>query len=73
MADTAHAYVPIGRLPTAADYAGAYVFFATRGDAGPATGAILNHDGGLGVRGFGQTRGGDHLKARFVAPESAAL
>jgi cis-2,3-dihydrobiphenyl-2,3-diol dehydrogenase len=68
MGETAHAYVPIGRLPTAADYAGAYAFFATRGDAGPATGAILNHDGGLGVRGFGQTRGGDHLKARFAAP-----
>jgi cis-2,3-dihydrobiphenyl-2,3-diol dehydrogenase len=71
MAETAHAYVPIGRLPTAADYAGAYVFFATRSDAGPATGAILNHDGGLGVRGFGQTRGGDDLKARFAAPASA--
>ena len=55
-------FVPIGRLPTPAEYAGAYVFFASRQDNVPATGTILNHDGGFGVRGLGPTpRGGDRL------------
>lgn len=44
--------LPIGRLPDAEEYTGAYVFFATRGDSAPATGALLNYDGGMGVRGL---------------------
>jgi cis-2,3-dihydrobiphenyl-2,3-diol dehydrogenase len=66
MPASAHLYVPIGRLPTAAEYAGAYVMFASRSDGAPATGAVLNHDGGLGVRGLGKTSGGGDLKARFA-------
>lgn len=59
-------FVPIGHLPSPAEYAGAYVFFACREDNGPATGAILNHDGGLTVRGLGAVpRGGDDLADRF--------
>jgi cis-2,3-dihydrobiphenyl-2,3-diol dehydrogenase len=68
MPKTAELYVPIGRLPTAREYTGAYVFFATRGDTVPATGAVLNYDGGLGVRGFAGPAGGRGLKARFATP-----
>jgi cis-2,3-dihydrobiphenyl-2,3-diol dehydrogenase len=66
MPETADRYVPIGRLPTAREYTGAYVFFATRGDTVPATGAVLNYDGGLGVRGFAGPSGGRGLKERFA-------
>ncbi len=59
-------FVPIGRMPTPAEYAGAYVFFASREDNVPATGAILNHDGGFGVRGIGAVpRAGDDLLDRL--------
>jgi cis-2,3-dihydrobiphenyl-2,3-diol dehydrogenase len=66
LGESAHRFVPIGRLPTAGEYAGAYVLFASRTDGAPATGAVLNHDGGLGVRGFGRTSGGGNLKERFA-------
>jgi len=62
--------VPTGTLPTAKDYAAAYVFFASREDNVPATGSILNYDGGFGVRGLRQTRGGDDLLARMAAPKA---
>jgi cis-2,3-dihydrobiphenyl-2,3-diol dehydrogenase len=66
LADTAASYVPIGRLPTAAEYTGAYVFFATRGDTVPSTGSVLNYDGGLGVRGFSGPSAGGGLARRFA-------
>jgi cis-2,3-dihydrobiphenyl-2,3-diol dehydrogenase len=66
LAKSAGAYVPIGRLPTAAEYTGAYVFFATRGDTVPSTGSILNYDGGLGVRGFSGPSAGAGLAERFA-------
>jgi NAD(P)-dependent dehydrogenase (short-subunit alcohol dehydrogenase family) len=66
MGDTAHNYVPIGRLPTPEEYASAYVMFASRLDGAAATGSVLNYDGGLGVRGFGRTSGGRGLKERFA-------
>jgi hypothetical protein len=53
--------VPIGHLPTPADYTGAYVFFASREDNVPATGTVLRHDGGLAVQGFIDSRGGAGL------------
>lgn len=53
--------LPIGRLPDAEEYTGAYVFFATRGDSAPATGALLNYDGGMGVRGLFSAVGGKDL------------
>jgi NAD(P)-dependent dehydrogenase (short-subunit alcohol dehydrogenase family) len=66
MAQRAPGFVPIGRMPTPAEYAGAYVFFASREDNVPATGAVLNHDGGFGIRGLGPTpRGGDDLLTRL--------
>ena len=66
MAARADGFVPIGQMPTPAEYAGAYVFFACREDNVPATGAVLNHDGGFGVRGLGATlRGGDDLREKL--------
>jgi NAD(P)-dependent dehydrogenase (short-subunit alcohol dehydrogenase family) len=62
MAKGAGGFVPIGKMPTPDEYAGAYVFFASRQDNIPSTGAILNHDGGFGIRGLGPVpRGGDNL------------
>jgi cis-2,3-dihydrobiphenyl-2,3-diol dehydrogenase len=71
MGASAHHYVPIGRLPTPEEYSGAYVMFASRADGAPATGAVLNYDGGLGVRGFGRTSGGAGLKERFAEDEKS--
>lgn len=66
LSEHAKDWVPLGRLPSADEYAGAYVFFASRRDAAPATGAVLNFDGGLGVRGFGPSpSGGRGLRERF--------
>ena len=57
--------IPVGVMPSPQEYAGAYVFFASREDNVPSTGVILNHDGGLGVRGFTGVRGGDDLPAKL--------
>ena len=65
MAKTAGQWLPIGKMPSPEEYAGAYVFFATRGDTVPATGSILNYDGGIGIRGFAAPSGGRKLEERF--------
>lgn len=57
--------VPLGRLPSAREYTGPYVFLASREDSGTATGAIINCDGGIGVRGIAQAAGGVDLPNRF--------
>ncbi len=58
----AEGFMPMGKVPTPAEYAGAYVFFASRQDHVPSTGSVLNHDGGFGIRGLGPVpRGGDSL------------
>ncbi len=62
-------FVPIGRVPEPEEYAAAYAFFASRSDAVPATGSVLNFDGGMGVRGFARTRGGSKLRERFANDE----
>jgi len=68
IAARAERFVPIGSIPTPAEYAGAYVFFACREDNVPSTGAILNHDGGLTVRGIGAVpRGGDDLASQLAS------
>ena len=59
--------LPVGVMPSPADYAGAYAFFADRRNNVPATGAILNHDGGWGVRGVAAARLGDDLPERLAA------
>jgi cis-2,3-dihydrobiphenyl-2,3-diol dehydrogenase len=67
MPKNAGQWLPIGRMPTPEEYAGAYVFFATRGDTVPATGSILNYDGGIGIRGFAAPSGGRDLEQRFAS------
>lgn len=44
-----------------ADSTGPYVLLASRRNAGVITGAIVNADGGIGVRGFATAAGGDEL------------
>jgi 2,3-dihydroxy-2,3-dihydrophenylpropionate dehydrogenase len=44
-----------------ADSTGAYVFLASRRNAGNITGTIVHADGGIGVRGFATAAGGDQL------------
>ncbi|MGQ0622351.1 MAG: 3-(cis-5,6-dihydroxycyclohexa-1,3-dien-1-yl)propanoate dehydrogenase [Panacagrimonas sp.] len=57
--------LPTGVMASADEYAGAYVFFASRTDNVPATGSILNFDGGIGVRGLFDACGGSALLDRF--------
>lgn len=44
-----------------ADSTGPYVLLASKKNAGVITGAIINADGGIGVRGFATAAGGDDL------------
>lgn len=69
---TAPDRVPIGMVPNASDYAAAYVFFASRQDHIPATGSILNYDGGFGIRGLRQTMGGRELPQRIAQTKPGA-
>lgn len=70
LAKTAPDRVPVGMLPAARDYAAAFVFFASRSDNVPATGSILNYDGGFGIRGLRQAMGGRELPARIARLDS---
>lgn len=73
LSKTAPDRVPVGLLPTPADYAAAYVFFASRSDNIPATGSILNYDGGFGIRGLRQTMGGRELPERLAKQREDSL
>lgn len=57
--------LPLERAFNAPEYAGAYVFFANRRDNAPATGSVLNLDGGIGMRGFGSPNMGAQLVEAF--------
>jgi len=59
--------VPLGRVPAAADYAGGYVFLASRRDSRPATGGVLSMDGGIAVRGIGRVSAGGRLAEKYRA------
>jgi NAD(P)-dependent dehydrogenase (short-subunit alcohol dehydrogenase family) len=63
--DMLKSVLPTGRAATAEEYAGAYVFFATRGDTVPLTGSVLNCDGGMGVRGLFESSLGTQLDKHF--------
>lgn len=67
LSEVAAPNVPLGKVPATADYAGGYVFLASRRDARPATGAVLSLDSGIGVRGIGRAAGGGRLAARYGA------
>jgi NAD(P)-dependent dehydrogenase (short-subunit alcohol dehydrogenase family) len=57
--------VPLGHVPTPADYAGGYIFLASRRDSRPATGGVLKLDAGIAVRGIGRTSAGGGLAAKY--------
>lgn len=52
---------PLRMAPTPAQYCGPYVLLASRDNAAPITGAVINTDGGLGVRGIMKVCGGEEL------------
>jgi NAD(P)-dependent dehydrogenase (short-subunit alcohol dehydrogenase family) len=56
---------PLGVVPRTEDYTGAYVLLASAADASMITGAVINADGGLGIRGLRSVNGGADLIARF--------
>jgi NAD(P)-dependent dehydrogenase (short-subunit alcohol dehydrogenase family) len=62
--------VPLGHVPAPADYAGGYVFLASRRDSRPATGGVLKLDTGIAVRGIGRVSAGGGLKAKYGAGDS---
>jgi cis-2,3-dihydrobiphenyl-2,3-diol dehydrogenase len=57
--------MPIGFVPTPADYAGGYLFLASRRDSRPATGAVINLDAGIAVRGIGRASAGGRLAEKY--------
>jgi len=61
-------HTPLGVVPTPADYAGAYVFLASRRDSPATTGAVVNCDVGISARGIGQAAAGAKLAERHAAP-----
>lgn len=66
LADALGAVLPAGCVASAEEYAGAYVFFATRGDTVSLTGSVLNYDGGMGVRGLFGANLGAQLDKHFI-------
>jgi cis-2,3-dihydrobiphenyl-2,3-diol dehydrogenase len=62
---TAGAAMPIGFVPATADYAGGYVFLASRRDSRPATGGVLKLDAGIAVRGIGRASAGGKLAEKY--------
>ncbi len=72
LSEVAAPNVPLGKVPATADYAGGYVFLASRRDARPATGGVLNLDSGIGARGIGRIAGGARLAAKY-APGQAQV
>jgi cis-2,3-dihydrobiphenyl-2,3-diol dehydrogenase len=52
---------PLAIAPVPADYCGPYILLASRGNAAPMTGVIVNTDGGFGVRGIMNVRGGEAI------------
>lgn len=60
-------HTPLGMVPTPADYAGAYVFLASRHDSPATTGAVINCDVGISARGIGQAAAGARLAEKYAA------
>ncbi len=58
--------VPLGKVPATSDYAGAYVFLASRRDSRPATGGVVSMDTGIAVRGIGRAAAGASLAAKYA-------
>jgi NAD(P)-dependent dehydrogenase (short-subunit alcohol dehydrogenase family) len=58
IAELVRTCTPLQTLPEPADYTGHYVLLASKANSSTATGAVINCDGGLGVRGIGANAGG---------------
>jgi cis-2,3-dihydrobiphenyl-2,3-diol dehydrogenase len=67
LAEIAAHNTPLGKVPAPADYAGGYVFLASRRDGRPATGGVVSLDSGISVRGFGRVAAGGGLAAKYGA------
>ncbi len=52
---------PLHVTASPSDYCGPYVLLASRANSAVTTGAIINTDGGIGMRGFMSAAGGDDL------------
>lgn len=65
LSEVAAPVVPLGRVPATSEYAGSYVYFASRGDSAPATGGVLICEAGIGVRGIGVVAAGGGLAAKY--------
>lgn len=50
---------PLAMAPKPSDYCGPYVLLASKENAAPMTGVVINTDGGFGVRGIVNVRGGE--------------
>ncbi|MGH9025603.1 MAG: 3-(cis-5,6-dihydroxycyclohexa-1,3-dien-1-yl)propanoate dehydrogenase [Acidimicrobiia bacterium] len=59
--DAIRGVTPLHMAPSPADHAAAYVLLASPENSPAMTGAIINSDGGLGVRGLKGVSGGDDL------------
>jgi cis-2,3-dihydrobiphenyl-2,3-diol dehydrogenase len=59
--DFVEKFIPLMKLPEPADYTAHYVLLASNENSPTATGAIINCDGGMGVRGFPRPAGGYDL------------
>jgi NAD(P)-dependent dehydrogenase (short-subunit alcohol dehydrogenase family) len=60
---------PLGVVPHTEDYTGPYVMLVSRRDASTITGAVINADSGLGIRGLRSANGGADLIERFPPRE----
>jgi NAD(P)-dependent dehydrogenase (short-subunit alcohol dehydrogenase family) len=58
LAELIETCTPLRTLPEPADYTGHYVLLASKANSSTATGAVINCDGGIGVRGIGAVAGG---------------
>ena len=61
LADLVKVATVLQELPEASDYTGHYVLLASKENSRTATGAVINCDGGMGVRGLAETAGGNDL------------
>lgn len=61
LTDMIKTMLPLQAVPEPADYGGHYVLLASKANSSTATGAIINCDGGIGIRGMMQAAGGTEL------------
>jgi NAD(P)-dependent dehydrogenase (short-subunit alcohol dehydrogenase family) len=63
--DMADKLFPLARVPAPEEYAGSYVYYASRRDSAPATGGVLICETGIGVRGIGMVSAGTGLAGKY--------